>query len=321
MAGATPLVYYDRTVSKVLHKALAPKGPFEYLAQIVKKQYLVDLQLRAYPNKKRCWATLYVGLTKVLDVFEKDGDFWLSGKPHQNWDPSWEEHHDADHWGPLAKPIRKYLLAAIGEVPERFTNEGAVQSMLCTRASEHFSVIDREAVVGYTDTAEQKTTYNQLQQPLHDACVPDPKVKWFKPKKFGGELDLLAVDPAGRLLVIEIKPGGEMSGIAWAPLQATFYAKLFRAWSDEVGEASRDSLRSMLKQRVDLGLTEDPVRELQFPLDIVPVVAIGGSPSPTAVKRLWKVRDSLRDNGVGLPNLEVWHVEDSVAKTELSPSV
>lgn len=312
-----PLVYYDRTASQALLDALKPKGVFPYLAEIAHTQHLADLQLRGYPGKKRCWATLYVGLTKVLDVFEKRGEFWLKGKAHPLWDTEWEIRQPADHWHTLVEPIRQYLDATIGGVAKQFTNEGAVQAMLCTRASALFSVIDREAVIGFSNTAERISTYERLQKPLHDACVLEPAPKWFKPKKFGGELDLLAVDPQGRLLVIEIKPGSSTSGITWAPLQAMFYAELFRAWSAEAGEASHANLQSMLKQRVTLGLTQDPVRSLRYPLEIVPVIAIGGEPSNAALARLWVVRDALLASHADWSNLEVWRVEESVAQTTL----
>src|SRR5207302_1685926 len=100
-----------------------------------------------------------------------------------------------------------------------------------------------------------------------------PGVLVAPPERLGGELDLLAVDPVGRLLVIEVEPGTSVPGITWAPLQVTFYAELFRKWASEVGdEQAREGLSAMLQQRVALGLTQDPRRSLRQPLDIVPVV-------------------------------------------------
>jgi len=308
-------MYYNRTISKELFDALGPGGPFSFLVRYAKTRHLADLQLRGYPHSKRYWATLYCGLTMVLDVFEQYGQFWLKGKSDSPaWDESWTEGRKLDEWRSAEERIDKYIDRAIRDVCDRFTNEGTIQAMLCTRAGDLFSVIDREAVIGFSHMTERLTTYTRLQDQLRAACSPDPARPWFVPKKFGGKLDLLALDPDGRLLAIEVKPGSATAGIAWAPLQATFYAELLKAWSNEVGQESQRSLHEMLKQRIHLKLTRDPNRSLKYPLEIVPVVAIGGAPKIPALPRLKAVQQALLDAKVGYPTLEVWQVEDSVKR-------
>lgn len=311
-------MYYDRRVSPSLVNELSPNGAFAELARLARTWHLADLQLRGYTGKSRCWATLYVGLTKVIDVFERNGTFWLAGKvADPTWDPAWQSAHPAS-WFKDQLKVGDYLRGAIGRVADRFTNEGAVQAMLCTRASHLFSVIDREAVIGFENAAARARLYEALQRPLANACRLDPSTPWFKPRTFGGELDLLAVDDGGRLLVVEIKPGSATSGIAWAPLQATFYARLFRAWADEAGVGSRTTLESMLQRRITLNLSRDRIRPLSYPLDIVPVVAIGGVPkSPKAIGRLQHVQNALLDAGEGEGAMEVWQVEETVLQTQL----
>jgi len=309
-------MYYNRTISQTLVDALSPGGPFSFLVRYAKTKYLADLQLRGYPNSKRCWATLYCGITKVLDVFERDGQFSLKGKSDSlAWDRSWTEGRQLEEWRSAEERLDKYIDRAIRDVGDRFTNEGTIQAMLCTRAGDIFSVIDRETVIGFSNMAERVTTYARLQGPLRAACPHDPARPWFVPKKFGGKLDLLAVDPDGRLVALEVKPGSATAGISWAPLQATFYAELLKAWSNEVGQESKEFLHRMLQQRIDLGLTRDPNRRLKYPLEIVPVVAIGGSPkSREALPRLKAVQNALLKAKVGYPTLEVWQVEDSVKR-------
>jgi hypothetical protein len=309
-------MYYDRTISQKLVDALGPGGPFSFLVRYAKTKYLADLQLRGYPHSKRYWATLYCGITMILDVFERYGQFSLKGKSDSRaWDKSWAEGRQLDEWRSAEERLDKYIDRAIRDVGERFTNEGTIQAMLCTRAGDLFSVIDRETVIGFSNMTELVTTYARLQGPLRAACPHDPARPWFVPKEFGGKLDLLAVDPDGRLLAIEVKPGSATAGITWAPLQATFYAQLLRAWSNEVGQKSQHILHAMLQQRIDLGLTRDPNRRLKYPLEIVPVVAIGGPPkSPEAIPRLKAVQQALLDAKVGYPSLKVWQVEDSVKR-------
>jgi hypothetical protein len=309
-------MYYNRMISPALKDALGHGGPFSILVRYAKTKYLADLQLRGYPYSKRYWATLYCGTTKVLDVFERYGQFWVKGKSEsREWNESWTKPRKRDEWKSDEKELNKYLDRTIRDVGERYTNEGAIQAMLCTRAGDLFSVIDRETVIGFSKETVRVDTYERLQRPLQDACPPDPSNPWFVPKKFGGELDLLAVDPNGRLLAIEVKPGSNLTGITWAPLQATFYAELLREWANEAGQESQRILQDMLKQRIDLGLTHDPNRSIKYPLEIVPVVAIGGAPkSSEAHPRLKKVQRTFLDAKVGYPSLEVWQVEDSVKR-------
>lgn len=313
-------VYYDRTASPELRGELQPKGAFGYLADFVRKHHLADLQFRSYPHTAASRATLYVGLTKVLDVHERNGTFWLAGKVDDaSWQQAWADKHPATWF--RDQPVAAYVDGAVRAVADRFTNEGAVQAMLCTRASNFLTVVDREAVVGFADKATQSAIYDELQRPLAEACRPGPAAPWFVPKRFGGELDLLAIDDAGRLLVIEIKPASATTGITWAPLQASFYARLFRRWADEVGPAAITILQSMVQQRVELGLTRDPPRALVEPLQIVPIVAIGGPPTnPIALPRMRVVQAALLEAGVGDPDLEVWEVEEAVRSRKLPPT-
>jgi hypothetical protein len=126
-------------------------------------------------------------------------------------------------------------------------------------------------------------------------------------------LDLLAVDAGGRLLVMEVKPADSLPGITWAPLQVSFYARLFHHWSKEIGGESAEILNQMLGQRVTIGLEEASSVSLSYPLDIVPVVAIQDPAHPQALARLDVVQDRLLEKGQGWPNLEVWLVGPSVA--------
>jgi hypothetical protein len=62
------------------------------------------------------------------------------------------------------------------------------------------------------------------------------------------------------------------------------------------------------------------MRGLKDPIEIVPVVAIGGAMSPNALLRLRQVQRALLDAGVGWPSLEVWKVEESVARSIEAPT-
>ena len=315
-------MYYDRTVSKKLLHALGTEGPFSFLVRYAKTQPLMDLQLRGYPNSDRYWATLYCGLTGVLDVYEQNGQFWLKGNSNSSswatsWDKSWAGKRQLGGWRLAEEQLDKYLnLEMQRGLNPRFTKEGRIQAMLCTPSVGLFGIIDREVIIRFPKGREgdRVATNKRLLQPLQAACPSDRARPWFvPPKEFGGELDLLAVDSSGRILAIEVKSGSNTHGIIWAPLQATFYANFLKEWSKEVRQKSQDILHKMLQQRIDLGLTRGPNPQLKYPLEIVPVVAFGGPPkSKKAYPRLKEVQKALLDAKVGYKSLKVWQVEDSV---------
>jgi hypothetical protein len=209
-----------------------------------------------------------------------------------------------------------YIVDQVRNVPTRFTREGAVQSMLCIHAGSLFSVVDREAVVGFSNTGIRNKCYSTVRGEVESGLLEALEgYAWAKKiPAFGGELDLLAVGHDGSLLAIEVKPGSSRVGITWATLQATFYAGLFRKWVDRVGDdESKTTIDRMLRQRIEMGLSFEPMRELRTPLQIRPVVAVGGDVDKLGLERLAMVRRALPKAGRGSQDLEVWHVNPSVS--------
>src|SRR3546814_4219521 len=118
----------------------------------------------------------------------------------------------------------------------------------------------------------------------------------------GTAVDILAVSPDDRLLVIEAKPAGASKGIAWAPAQVRLYAELFHhlavaypSWWQVLDE--------MLDQRRALGLTASHKR-IVGAMPIVPVVAIGAGATSSDVRgRLDVVQAALNEHNPA-PHLE-----------------
>src|SRR4051812_48139580 len=78
-------------------RVLRPGGRAASLAEYGRSgQYALDLQLRGYAGGTHHWATLYAGLTKVLDLHLHDGrgyrlDAHPTWKAH-DWSPDWERY-------------------------------------------------------------------------------------------------------------------------------------------------------------------------------------------------------------------------------------
>jgi hypothetical protein len=321
-SAAKPSIWYDRTIPEEFRAELSPGGRFERLVRFAHRRHLADVQLRAVGSLS--WATIYCGLTNVLHVeYRRPREYRLRADKgymaaNQAGPPEgilgWTTWSTAAQLMARWPAIEAYMAGQFKDVAKRHTNEGAVQAMLCANGGASYQVIDREAVFGFPHTRERERVHEELRTPLLSAFdVPTPEVSSRPPANLGGELDILAVDARGRLLAMEVKPADTLPGITWAPLQVSFYARLFRHWSEAVGRKSAEILNRMLGQRITIGLEEKSSVSLSYPLDIVPVIAIQDPVDPQALARLDVVQDRLLEAGQGWPNLEVWLVRPSVA--------
>jgi hypothetical protein len=322
-SAVKPSIWYDRTIPEEFRAELSPGGTFERLVGFAHGRHLADVQLRAVGSLS--WATIYCGLTNVLHLeYRRTRGYRLrADNRYMNANqagPS-EGMLGWTTWSMAAQlmagwpAIEAYMTSQFKSVAKRYIGEGAVQAMLCANGGESYQVIDREAVFGFRDTRERERVHEELRTPLVDALAGPSSDGWWKPPtKLGGELDILAVDARGRLLVMEVKPADTLAGITWAPLQVSFYAHLFRHWSEAVGRESAEILSRMLQQRIAIGLEEESSVSLSYPLVIVPVIAIQDPVAHSqALARLDVVQDRLVEGGQDWPNLEVWLVGPDMA--------
>jgi hypothetical protein len=262
-----------------------------------------------------------VGLTKVLDVKERNGQFRLDAHPTYTslpeFDVTWRQWQDVTDLQNAWYSVLTYVESAIAAVRAEHTGaEGAVQSALCSGVAEEFRIVDREAVLAHTNTASRSATMNPVDLALNQALLAaDPGEAWWPRMRgevsFGGELDVLAVDEAGRLLAVEVKPANALAGIAKSPAQVALYATLWSIWLDETDD-SEHVLQGMLDQRARLGLGRPG--PLQSPDAVVPVVAIGpGKRSKEALPRLRQVAEAVQpvlQEGRSVMPLEIWLVDE-----------
>jgi hypothetical protein len=311
-------MFYDRTVSAHLLDALDDGGVLHGLVTRARQnRRLLDLQLRGYPGQRECKVSLYVGLTTVLDVTAHvDRGFRMTvHKTHAaagGFDPAWRAWHSGEALKALWPDVEQYLDRVISAVhPRHIHREGQLHALLCSGDLAQFAVIDREAVVCFSNESEKQAVLGRLTTPYRDAIarVDSAGAWWLKRLALGSGCDLLALDSQERLLVIEAKFAGATGEIPWAPAQVGVYADLFREWTN-ADSNSGAVLARMLEQRVRLGLSPDLGVSLREPLDIIPVVAIGGEVrSKVALGRLATVQRTLMAAQVGWPNLEVWIVD------------
>jgi hypothetical protein len=348
-----PEVSFDRRVPQVLVEALAPGAPFHDLVPAPDSPHPLDLQLRAlrpagspehgYPGH----ATLYLGHARVIDLHvDAAGRFWLRGQKgkgefaqvhEDSWNPSWSNPQALETLDATSRGHRGRFVANIIEAAgdSHTGKEGRLQARL-TSWPEDFVVIDREAVPSFASQELRDRYLQEALMPIRQAIstlrktgerwtrtreVPDPAglVEAVSGKSFGPELDCLAIDQQGRLLIIEAKHASDTGGVGWTPCQVAVYLRLFRTWVERARDAAT-TLTGMLAQRRQLGLAPGHLPDLGNPPELVPVIAIGGDLGTSAREandRMQRIVTELAHSGEPLAGLEVWQIYESDLNTSV----
>lgn len=310
---------FDRTISAELLQFL--RGPGKVLLEWRSRDPTIfDVQLRRAPKGNVSWASLYCGLTSILDLEERDRSFRLSAhKTHRDrggFDTAWGAWAPAEELADQIPHVARYLDRVAPLVDKRWTDkEGAVHAGIASGQSDAYRIINRETSPSFKDQATRDRLTTAMWRPLRSELVRHTlNEKWWPDPhevKIGTSPDFLGVDIGGRLLVIEAKHHSATSMLTKVALQVGFYARMFGRLIDEEPQAL-DAMQSMLAQRVDLELSRSGHLYLTEPTRVVPVVAVGpGRPSKEAHRRLWLVADAVsRAGGPGnVDPVEVWYLD------------
>ena len=320
VVAASKDLSYSRVVSDVLLAAL--RGPLsDVVAWRDADLGLRDVQLRREPKGRRSWASLYLGLTSVLDIDERDGAFRLrTHKTHATracFEAGWTSWRTLPELVTVWPDVQAYLARIVHLVDRRWTDvEGRVHALLGNGSQTGISVVDREASLAFRDRLTKSALVESWAAPLRQALLQiDQGAAWSAPLRstpYGTSPDFLALDDQGRLLVIEAKPAGATAGIVRGPAQVRLYASMYAHWlSTDAGAVS--VLEAELAQRQAIGLLPSDARTtVSQPLTLVPVLAVGpGMTSPEAWGRLRDVRTAVDTATRQLPPtapLEVWRL-------------
>jgi hypothetical protein len=92
-------------------------------------QFALDLQVRGRAQKTGHWATLYVGLTKVVDLHYRPSKGFRLGAhasyrlPSLGWRSAWETTQPADRLASEWSAVEDYLERVIPSIGSRFLNQ------------------------------------------------------------------------------------------------------------------------------------------------------------------------------------------------------
>lgn len=321
--GVTWNLHYDRRVSEDFLSHFLSGGVAHSLVEYARyAPYAVDLQMRKDPKTGAEHATLYAGLTSVLDVKRNKDQLRLV--PHKwasqgqyGFNMAWTKAMTVSTLATQWRGVEDYLDYILPEAAKKHASrEGAVQAAASVFRSHDRIMFDREFALHFKDTATKKDIFTELTTPVLSAIQRIPGVPGQPPSSFGGECDLLALDATGRVLAVEVKPRGTGS-IVWSGLQATVYARLLTRWigtspaEDSHGlkvDPPATILRGMLEQRARLGLAPTNRPDLPDRPIVVPVVALQRGWNVKYLDRLLKVQDAVLSSGCGDPTLEIYEV-------------
>jgi len=279
-------MYYNRTISPTFSNLLGAKGQLRWLFDFVKDKE--DLDFLIGKNNLKEWISIYRGLSRVLSIIKTcdENKIKLDGAeaykkilPCLYGIKSTSENFSAE---------LKNLVEIVSKDSQfnRYYNnrkEGFYQNMLsrrygiCSDANNEFVIIDKEVVIGYLNQKEKdkqlgpiQLRYKQLQK---NVSFLNPKRfgKNLENKTIGNELDFLALDKKGNVLLIEYKHGKNTSGIYLSPLQIGMYYDIFNKLSKKNLE---DAIFEMLDQKQNIGLINKNWIRPPALKEIIPVLII-----------------------------------------------
>ena len=315
---------YDRRVSDDFLSLFVPGGVLSILADYARKApYPIDLQFRRDIKTDAQRATLYVGTEKVLDV-HKDGASAVRFAGHRTRSTAsgFDEIGSASialrDLHPTLDLLGSYLDRVIPPVAGGSAGvEGAVQSAVSSYDSAERSMLDREFILQFRDDPTRRRVIGEAGADLL-ALAKSAPVPGAAPERLGGEADLIAVDGAGDLLAIEVKPRN-VSTITWAPLQVIVYARLLSRWL-AADDAAVEILRGVADQRRAIGLLT-PEAAIGDEPAVRPLLAIQRGIPARYRDRLAAVLQHLAQNDVAeAANLEVYEVDLAGRLTPLKAS-
>ena len=296
---------------------LAPEGLLAPLTKLNGRE-VAGLELDVH-LRKNGEVQVYCGLARVLNVRRnRNGTVRVSA--HKTFRDQFScgnlfsRRWKANESREFKRELEAYL-ANLSVARRHIDGEGSVQS-LWSRATEPWLPFDREAVLAYKSRAESASARQfgsvdraraELEAIVEDRRnSPRSRDRWTKLPGSGREVDQLAIDSDGRLVLLELKDASAgPSSVYYTPLQLLQYVW---EWYAALGSV-RDQLQDLIDARVKLGLTPGPAPRLGG--GIRAAVCFGRDTRSGEVKRRYDSVMELvnRHLPCGVPPIETWALE------------
>ena len=285
-------MYYNRTLTQPFSQLFEQGGAFRWLFDYVKDSEDLDFQIGK--SKSREWVSVYRGTSRVLkiqpykgfNVFNIDADRAYRLLATQGRIDIYGR-KEPDDFGDGELGDLLGLVRQEKKLDRYYNNrkEGYYQNLFSRtygiggEPDGEFVIIDKEAVIGYENEEEKTKEYRQFRNPYSDLLGT---ISGINPERYGGnrgkkaignELDFLALDKNGDLLLIEFKHGTSTSGIYLSPLQIGLYYDLFSDLHQRIG-GLEEAVFSMLEQKQRIGLVNPSWQKPSRIRGLIPVLII-----------------------------------------------
>lgn len=277
-------MYYNRTISKDLSSLLEENGQLRWLFEFVKNHKELDFLIGK--NKSKEWISVYRGLTRIISITLKDNSTICldAAETYKNILPALygSKSINDNFQNDIENLISKIEQNSQFDRYYKKKKEGYYQNELsriygiCSKPDADSVIIDKEVVIGYSSQVVKDTLFGDIQQKYKQlqreisAVNPERYGKDLEKKSIGNELDFLALDKEGNILLMELKHGTNTSGIYLSPLQIGMYADIHNKFKEELG----DAVFEMLEQKQKIGLINPNWKKPNSIKDLIPVLII-----------------------------------------------
>ncbi|NLO26760.1 MAG: hypothetical protein GX113_01050 [Actinobacteria bacterium] len=259
-------MYYERSLVPELYSLLlSGERPHPLLYLVERKLEKNKIQMRLDLQFRGDMLHFYLGLTKLIQIrIDKKGFLRTTAAAVYRLHDEVRSSYGQEDAKRLLADIERYLGRV--EVNKRYLSaEGRCQNWLSFRyghereaGTEEPFAIDREVVIRYRDEAEKNDLWGH---PIRVRALgmagglssksPELYGRDLHLRSLGDELDMLMWQAPDRLLVTEVKGGGNAHGIYMAPVQLAAYTA---AWMHFVPAGSLAGLKALVEQKRALGL-------------------------------------------------------------------
>ena len=276
----TPGPFYDRAPSHELQALLSPGGFLAPLVGLAGRKAGGHYHDVHFLDKNE--VRVYRGLTRLVTVKKTfDGAVRLTADSTYKTQPcgrSFLRPWRVDEPG-FGEELDGYL-ENVKVRPSFLLNEGKVQEQW-SKINAPWVPFDREGVLGGPPALGRD--FPQVQAALEQLTSLAQNGGWPPPKATGSKIDQLAIDPVGRLVLLELKDASKSTAeVYYSPFQLLQYVW---EWHGAL-EAVRNDLQAVIDARVAVGLTPDDVPALTG--GIRASVGFGSDERSSEVKRRYE---------------------------------
>jgi hypothetical protein len=323
---ATKEMYYNRKLSDEFSKRIEPNGDLRWLFDFVRDRE--DLDFLIGKNAKEEWISIYRGLSRCIKIDQTGkidaADEYKKLNPCLYDINAKKEINFQNELSELLSEVKKepkFDSYYKNKKEGYYQNEISRKYGMLSDSNSEFVIIDKEAVVGY-DTEKTKEmifgkmreNYKDLQKEISKKDAKRYGKDLHEKKSLGDELDFLALDKDGNVLLIEFKHGSNTSGIYLSPLQIGLYYDIFTKFPKKDLE---EAVFSMLEQKQKIGLISPLWKKPDTIKEIKPVLIISEYNYKGSAKEIYPEIMEICRNEFGmdfLSNIETYNYTNSQLK-------